>query len=579
MQQNNPSQQDLPYHALLETSSDLIKSYQAIMEKWFNPQSTQLLENVVQLNETYQTWLSELSPNRYWQSQQRFLKESFAFFQEHGAFLEKKPQPASFDKRFSAADWQHPYFYYLHQSYLFFSQQCLQWVKENPSEPQLNKKIEFFTKQWLDALSPANFLLTNPEVLNHFSQENLTNGFKNWLDDYLRGYPWHINMTDLGAFELGKNIAATPGKVIYQNRLIQLIQYSPLTAQVYERPLFIVPPWINKYYILDLQEKNSLVRWMVSQGLTVFIISWVNPDENHREISFEDYLLDGVIAGLNAIEKATGHRSVNALGFCLGGTLLAAALAYLKAQQDTRIHSATFLATLIDFTQVGDIEVFIDEEQITSLEKKMDEKGYLDGRFLMATFNLLKAKDLIWSYYVNNYLRGKSPLAFDLLYWNSDPTNLPAKMHSFYLRNMYLQNNLIKKGALNIKGTPLDLSTVTTPAYFLSTESDHITPWQSTYLGAQYLKGPLTFVLAGSGHVSGVINPPSNNKYGYKYYDAPTLLEPQAWLAGAKSAAGSWWVHWLQWVKQYSGELTQARHPTQQAIEDAPGSYVKKRLF
>jgi polyhydroxyalkanoate synthase len=406
-------------------------------------------------------------------------------------------------------------------------------------------------------------------------------GLKNLLEDLERGEHKQlcIKMTDLEAFRLGGNVATTKGKIIYQNDLMQLIQYQPFTAEVYQRPLLIIPPWINKFYILDLREENSFIKWAVDRGHTVFVISWVNPDEKLAHKNFEDYLLEGVLAALDAIEKVTDEKEVNAIGYCLGGTLLAAALGYMTAKKDQRIASATFFATLIDFSDPGELGVFVDEQRVDALEKRMEERGYLQGSEMATTFNMLRSNDLIWSFVVNNYLLGKDPFPFDLLYWNSDATHMPAKMHSFYLRNMYIRNLLKQPGGLTLAGVPIDLAKVKTPAYFLSTAEDHIAPWKSTYAGAHLFSGPVKFVLGGSGHIAGVINPPSANKYGYRT-SAKLSPNPNSWLKGAKQNEGSWWADWSKWVAEHSGEKVPARIPGKgklKALEEAPGSYVKFR--
>jgi polyhydroxyalkanoate synthase len=414
--------------------------------------------------------------------------------------------------------------------------------------------------------------------------ENLVKGLQNLLDDLDRGQGrLDIKMTDYEAFEVGVNIALTPGKVVYQNELIQLLQYAPATDKVYKRPLLIIPPWINKFYILDLREKNSFIKWAVDRGHTVFVISWVNPDEELAGAGFDDYMTQGPLAALDAMEKATGEREANVIGYCLGGTLLACTLGYLAAKEDDRIKSATFLATMIDFDEAGELEVFIDEEQLTALEERMSERGYLDGSAMATTFNMLRANDLIWSFVVNNYLLGKDPFPFDLLYWNADSTRMPAAMHSFYLRYlraMYQDNKLIEPGGPNgieLAGVPIDLSQVKTPAYFLSTREDHIAPWTSTYAGTQLFSGPTRFVLTASGHIAGVVNPPAAGKYSH-WTNANVPTTPFAWLRRAEEVPGSWWPDWAKWVARKAGPKVAARTPGDgklKAIEDAPGSYVK----
>jgi polyhydroxyalkanoate synthase len=378
---------------------------------------------------------------------------------------------------------------------------------------------------------------------------------------------------------VGENIGVSPGTVVYQNDLMQLIQYAPATETVLKRPLLIAPPWINKFYILDLRPRNSFVRWAVSQGHTVFVISWVNPDEKLADKSFTDYMLDGPMAALDAIEQATGERSVKAIGYCLGGTLLAAMLAYMSRTKDTRIKCATFFTSMVDFAQPGELGVFIDEEQLTLMEKSMEPTGYFDGASMAEAFNLLRANDLIWSFVVNNYLLGKEPFPFDLLYWNSDSTRMPRNMHSFYLRNMYQKNLLCKAGGIKLDGKKIDLRAIKLPSYILSTREDHIAPWKSTYAATQLYRGEVRFVLGASGHIAGVINPPDAGKYGY-WTNEHNPADPQEWLAGAAAHEGSWWRDWSAWVSGYNGKPVAPRTPGDGAlavIEDAPGSYVKAR--
>lgn len=491
--------------------------------------------------------------------------------------------PAAKDNRFKDEAWQHhPMFDFLKQYYLFTSQWMDKMVAATTGMDKKDKqKVDFYTRQFLDAISPSNFLMTNPVALKETMETNgqsLVKGMQNLLEDMERSGAGVLNVlsADLNAFEIGKNIAATPGNVVFQNDLMQLIHYAPLTPQQYARPVLVMPAWINKYYILDLQPKNSLVKWLLEQGYSVFMISWVNPDKHHAKKSFEDYMSEGPLAALDAIEKATGQREVTAMGYCLGGTLLACTLAYMKAKKDTRIQSATFLTTMIDFGDVGDLGVFIDEDQISAMEARMGELGYLDGKEMAMTFSMLRANDMIWSFVVNNYLLGKDPFPFDLLYWNADATRLPAAMHSFYLRNMYLKNILKNPGGVTLKGVKIDVSTIDIPTYFLSTREDHIAPWKTTFAAMKLLgKSAVRFVLSGSGHVGGVVNPPEKQKYGYWTNDAREL-NTEKWLADAKEHAGSWWVDWDQWNRALSGEKG-ASYTPQKGLEPAPGSFVGKR--
>ncbi|MGB1548212.1 MAG: PHA/PHB synthase family protein, partial [Alphaproteobacteria bacterium] len=411
--------------------------------------------------------------------------------------------------------------------------------------------------------------------------ENLVRGLQNLLEDLESSKgQLQIMQTDPDAFKLGENIAATPGKVVYQDDLMQLIQYEPTTKQAYQRPLLIIPPWINKYYILDLREKNSFVRWALDKGHTVFMISWVNPDERYAGKAFEDYMYEGPLAAIDAIGKATGEKQVNVVGYCIGGTLLASTLAHLAAKKDHRVHSATFLTTMVDFEEPGELAVFIDEEQLADLEAKMAKRGYLEGSEMAKTFNMLRENDLIWSFVINNYLLGKEPFPFDLLYWNSDATRMPFKMHSFYLRNMYLENRLSKPGGITLGGTPIDLRKIKIPTYLLACREDHIAPWQSVYAATQLYGGPNRFVLSASGHVAGVVNPPDKKKYSFwTAEENPETAE--AWLAEASATEGSWWTDWAKWIASQGGKKVEARLPGKgglKAIEDAPGSYVKVKV-
>ena len=490
------------------------------------------------------------------------------------------------DKRFKHDDWQDSaLFSFIKQSYLLTAGAIQDMVANVEGyDDKTKRKLQFYTRQFVDALSPSNFALTNPEVVRTTIEtggENLINGLKNMLDDIERGKgKLNIRMTDLNAFELGKNVATTPGKVVFQTEMMQLLQFDPSTPEVFKKPLLIFPPWINKYYIMDLRPKNSLIKWAVDQGFTVFLMSWINPDEKMAEKAFDDYLKDGPLAALDAIEQATGEREVNGLGYCLGGTLLAITNAYLAAKGTPRISSGTHMTTMLDFAQPGELEVFIEEEQIASLEKRMAAKGYLDGSEMATTFSALRANDLMWSFFISNYLLGKDPFPFDLLYWNSDSTRMPAKMHSFYLRNMYQHNRLVQPGAISLLDTPIDLGQVKVPTYFLSAIEDHIAPWKSNYAGSVRLGGPVRFVLSGSGHIAGPINPPSANKYFY-LTNPKQVADPDEWLKDAKQTDGSWWPDWFKWLSKNAGEKVPARVPGAgklPVIEDAPGSYVKARL-
>nr|WP_237182219.1 class I poly(R)-hydroxyalkanoic acid synthase [Roseomonas marmotae] len=487
------------------------------------------------------------------------------------------------DRRFKDEAWRdNEVFDFIKQSYLLSARYVTNVVHAaDDLEPKTAQKLDFYMRQFVDAMSPSNFLMTNPEVLRRTAEtggENLLRGLQNLLSDLERGKgKLKIRMTDDSKFTIGENIAVSPGKVVYQNELMQLIQYSPVTETVLKRPLLIIPPWINKFYILDLRPKNSFVRWAVSQGHTVFVISWVNPDEQLAQKSFEDYMFQGPYAALEAIEQATGEKSVNAIGYCLGGTLLSATLARMAAKRETRIKSATFFTTMVDFEEAGELAVFIDEEQLKSIEDRMQKRGYLEGQEMATTFNMLRANDLIWSFVVQNYLLGQEPFPFDLLYWNADSTRMPAAMHSFYLRRMYQQNDLVKPGAIELGGTALDLRKIKLPTYILSTREDHIAPWKSTYRATQIYGGPVRFVLAASGHIAGVANPPESGKYSH-WISSGLPSSPDEWFGNATELAGSWWPDWNRWVSGLDKARVPARVPGDgklPALEDAPGSYVK----
>ena len=492
-----------------------------------------------------------------------------------------KPDPR--DKRFADPEWStNQFFDFLKQLYLVTTAWANRLVDGAVDlDPHTRRKAEFYVRQITNALSPSNFVLTNPELLRatlESNAENLVEGMRMLAEDIVAGDgTLKIRQSDSSMFEVGRNLAVTPGKVIYQNDLMQLIQYEPTTEQVMRRPLLIVPPWINKFYILDLTPEKSFIRWCVAQGLTVFVISWVNPDERHQHKDFADYMREGPIEALDVIKKVTGEADATAIGYCVGGTLLAITLAYMAAHDDNRISSATFFAAQTDFTYAGDLKVFVDEEQIAALERHMKERGYLEGRSMASAFNLLRSNDLIWPYVINNYLKGKAPFPFDLLYWNSDATRMPAANHSLYMRSCYLENRLAR-GVMDIDGTRLDLKTVKAPVYNLATREDHIAPAKSVLLGSSLFGGPMKYVLAGSGHIAGVVNPPDKNKYQYWTGKPPRGADLDKWLAGATEHAGSWWPDWIDWIKAQDPFMVPARQPgggKLTPLEDAPGSYVK----
>jgi polyhydroxyalkanoate synthase len=494
-------------------------------------------------------------------------------------------QPEPSDKRFADSEWRdNPYFDFIKQAYVLTTRWAEDLVKRaDELDPHDRDKALFYLRQVTAALSPSNFLATNPELLRATlaeSGDNLVRGLKMLAEDIEAGHGnLRIRQSDARAFKLGVNLAATPGKVIFRNELMELIQYEPTTAEAYGRPLLIVPPWINKYYILDLNPEKSFVRWAVAQELTVFVISWINPDERCADKDFGSYMHEGVLTALDRIEEATSAREAAAIGYCVGGTLLAATLGYMAAVSDPRITSATLFATQIDFADPGDLKVFVDAAQLKAIEERMADRGYLDGSQMANAFNMLRPNDLIWSYYVNNYLKGKEPMPFDLLVWNSDSTRMPAANHKFYLRHCYLQNDL-SNGRMQLGGKTIDLKKVRIPVYELATREDHIAPARSVFNGAKCFGGPVRYVLAGSGHIAGVVNPPTKPKYQY-WTDGPPKGEFEAWLADAKETPGSWWPDWLEWLTAQAPQKVPARQPgggKLKPLADAPGDYVRVKV-
>jgi polyhydroxyalkanoate synthase len=490
------------------------------------------------------------------------------------------------DKRFQDAQWnENPIFDFIKQSYHLNAKWVMNIVKELETLPKKDAhKLTFYTQLMIDALAPTNFAITNPEVLKEVVAThgaNLVKGMENLYADLSKSNgKLRITTSNNTAFSVGQNLAITEGKVVYQNDLMQLIQYSPSTDQVHEIPMIIMPAWINKYYILDLQPKNSLVKWLVNKGYTVFMISWVNPTHAHKEKTFDSYMLEGPIVAMNEVMKICNVKKVNFAGYCLGGTLLACAISYLKrkTKSEIAINSATFLTSLVDFEDAGDLSVFIDEEQIKMLENRMSENGYLEGHDMAQTFSMIRSNDMIWSFYINNYLMGKDPFPFDILYWNSDSTRLPAKMHSFYLRNMYQRNLLAQPDGICLDNTPIDLTKSDLPTYMLATIQDHIVPWQGAYRSTQIYSGKTRFVLSGSGHVAGVVNHPDSNKYNY-WVNEKLQKDPDKWLSEASNNTGSWWVDWEKWCNSLSGAMVNARKPdAKSALENAPGSFVASKL-
>lgn len=546
------------------------------------------------LTQTFMDFTAKMlaDPNRLVQAQVELWQQYMKLWQVTaqrmmGQTVEPVAEPARGDKRFNDPAWKDEVvFDYLKQSYLLTARWLQGTIKEVEGvDEKTARKVDFYTRQFIDAVSPSNFAMTNPQVVKATVEskgENLLKGLQNLLGDLERGKGnLLIRQTDMDAFKVGGNVATTPGKVVYQNDIMQLIQYAPSTEEVYEVPLLIVPPWINKFYILDLKPENSFIKWATEQGYTVFVVSWVNPDERLSKMVFEDYMNQGPLAALDAIEKATGQRKASAIGYCIGGTLMAATLAYMAARNDDRIVACTFFTAQVDFSEPGELGVFIDEDQLASVEEMMGKKGYLEGSEMATTFNMLRANDLIWSFVVNNYLMGKDPFPFDLLFWNADATRMPAAMHSYYLRNMYQKNLLSQPGGIVLDNVPIDLRNIQIPVYIQAGKEDHIAPVRSVYKATQLFSGPVRFMLAGSGHIAGVVNPPRNKKYQHWLNETdknpPTLAE---WQAGAKEFPGSWWHDWDKWLSALSGPKVPARVPGTAglpAIEDAPGSYVKVR--
>ena len=639
----NPDPQRL-YEAMSRITEQSRRIMQSFIERQANePREFNPLAPAV-VSKAYQAlWQQMLTDPRRLVEAQVALWQDYAKLWENtarrmaGEEVEPAVTPEPGDRRFKDEAWsENPLYDHIKQSYLLASKFMLSTVRETEGlDAHTAHKVDFYTRQFIDALAPTNFAMTNPEVARRTVEtggENLVQGLSNMLEDLERGQGrLRVRMTDPEKFKLGENVAVTPGKVVFENDLMQLLQYAPATDTVRKRPLLIVPPWINKYYILDLRPKNSFIKWAVDQGHTVFVISWVNPDERLADKTMSDYLLEGPVAALEAVGKATGESRVNAIGYCLGGTLLAATLAYLKAADaadpsapetaaesgdagespeaaadaaegqavesgdagetaresavpsaaDRRpsVESATFFTTMVDFAEPGELGVFIDEEQLALVEESMKDKGYFDGAKMAEAFNLLRANDLIWSFVINNYLMGKDPFPFDLLYWNSDSTRMPREMHSAYLRDMYQDNRLRESGGITLDGVPIDLTSIDVPVYILSTREDHIAPWKSTYAATRLYGGPIRFVLAMSGHIAGVVNPPSANKYGY--FTGEVAETPDAWLESATAHEGSWWPDWDAWVGEHDGGEAPAREPGAGAlpvIEDAPGRYVKVRI-
>lgn len=488
------------------------------------------------------------------------------------------------DKRFLDEEWgKNAFFDFLKQAYLVTSRWAGDLVEHADGlDEHTRHKAGFYVKQISNAISPSNFILTNPELFRETvatKGENLVRGMKMLAEDINAGKgSLKLRQADYSKFEIGKNIAMSPGKVVGRSDVVEVIQYEPTTETVLKRPLLICPPWINKFYILDLNPEKSFIRWAVEQGHTVFVMSWVNPDERHGSMGWEAYIREGVQYALDTVERTTGEKEVNAIGYCVGGTLLAAALALLAQEGDDRVRSVTFFTTQVDFTYAGDLKVFVDEDQIAAVENSMKDKGYLDGTKMATAFNMLRSGDLIWPYVINNYMRGKEPMPFDLLYWNSDSTRMGAANHSYYLRNCYLENNL-SQGRMELAGRTLSLADIKIPVYNLATKEDHIAPAKSVFLGCQYFGGDVQYVMSGSGHIAGVVNPPSLKKYQFWSGGKP-VGKFEDWVTGARETPGSWWPHWQGWIESNHDVRVPARAAGggQKILGDAPGTYVKVKV-
>jgi polyhydroxyalkanoate synthase subunit PhaC len=502
--------------------------------------------------------------------------------------IARQPEDGKTDKRFVGPEWDaNPYYQGLKQMYLIASDYLIQEAQRTGGEDTAEeRRLKFHLKQFVDAMAPANFLLTNPAALKRIMETggaSLAEGMRNLASDLKEG---RVSMTDASAFKPGENLAITPGKVVYRNKLIELIQYKPQTEQVFDVPIFFIPPWINKYYILDLQPQNSMVKYLVEQGFTVFMISWKNPDASMEDTQFEDYMTLGPLAAIDVVRDITGSEKVNSVGYCIGGTLLAVTLAWLAADNHKKKHAfgaTTFMVSLQDFSEVGETEVFMDEPQFELMEQQMMERGYLDQRTTANMFNLLRSSELIWANVINNYLLGQKPPAFDMLYWNADGTRMARDAHRFYIRNTYLENNLVEPGKVEVKGRPIDLSRIRGDLYAVGAETDHIVPWRSAWRVGQLTGGTVRFALASSGHIAGMINPPSKGKGKHwvnEAGDASSAATADAWREHAVEHEGSWWADWKNWLESRSGKkvkpprLGSKKNPP---IEDAPGTYVQEK--
>ncbi|WP_299188182.1 class I poly(R)-hydroxyalkanoic acid synthase [uncultured Psychrobacter sp.] len=556
--------------------------------------SQSLMLNMIDGWQKFSTGVADKSPTALIEQQMNLWKQQFQLYQNtlmKGSEDQTQPlvTPEKGDKRFTDEEWtNNPIFDFLKQSYLLTANGMMDTIDNTEGvDEKTRQRLSFFTRQWLNAMAPSNFLWSNPEILRLTMEskgQNLVRGLKQLTEDMEKSSKMlSIRMTDHDAFKLGENIATTTGKVVFRNRLFELIQYNPTTAKVKKRPLLIVPPWINKFYIMDLKEKNSYIRWALNEGHSVFVMSWANPTQAYKDVDMKDYMHEGLLTALDVIEEITGESAANVIGYCIGGMLLALTLSWLtENKQADRIASATFWATIFDFSDPGDLGVFIDERTVSALEQEGEQKGVFDGRLMGAAFSLLRENSLYWNYYVQNYLKGERPIPFDLLYWNSDATNVTAALHSFVLRELYLGNKMIKKGELSYDGVKIDLSKVTIPTYVVATLQDHIAKWKGSYASTQVLGGDVTFVLGESGHIAGIINPPTG-KYGF-YTHEDYVADPDEWYAKAKKHDKSWWLHWSEWIDKHSAGEVDSRQPgvqhtgkEWQLLSDAPGEYVHVR--
>ncbi|QDO86056.1 class I poly(R)-hydroxyalkanoic acid synthase [Shewanella psychropiezotolerans] len=572
-----------PFHHVFD---QLLKMNQQFLQPLQSQSPTQkaLLENQTQ---DFASLMQSFSnqPMTHLEQQMQWWQQQMELFNTcvTGACSDQTDTDKKADRRFSDPAWSENAFHnYIKQSYLLTCKNIEASIASaDDLDDPTRHRLEFFTRQFLNAMAPTNFVMTNPEILKltlETNGENLARGFEQLAKDLSQSADTlNIRMTDEKAFILGENIAATPGKVVFQNELFELIQYQPTTDTVYKRPLLIVPPFVNKYYIMDLRESRSYIRWLAAQGHTVFCMSWTNPNAEMAATGFENYVLQGVIPALDAIEKQTGEREVNGIGYCIGGTLLTTTMAYMAAKRTKqRIKSATLLTTMLDFSHPGELGVFISDQMISAIEAQNNIKGYMDGRQMAVSFSLLRENALYWNYYITNYLKGESPMAFDLLFWNSDNTNITAACHNQMLRQFYLNNELCEKGKFKVGNVAIDLQKVNAPVYFMSAIEDHIALWQGTYQGNHLLGGDSTFVLGESGHIAGPMNHPDAQKYGF-WTNADTKLDARDWLSTADKHDGSWWQHWQTWADERNfGERIEPR--TLQGELDAPGTYVKQRI-